>query len=322
MKFHLSRSEPLRTLKENLDFYQEHEMNVEIRLTDAEFNREIPVRELEALEEELRERKIGVFCHLPFHGLHLSCPDPRVMTYSREVLMEGLEIGGILGCRVAVLHSGFSNHVRPNQIEEWKERLIVSLREMVTAAEEEEIVLAIENAYEPDAQVLEQVLSAINSPWLRFCVDLGHAACFSRMAPEEWIYAFKDHLISLHVHDNEGMEDEHLACGRGVVGYDQVFQACKEIDVSCNVTLEVGNDDIGPSIEHLKEVGFEFVKGPVPLERILPTLEETEVEAEEQKEQGAAQEHKEQDASQETAPETAPENAPESIPAKAPEKTS
>jgi len=274
VKFYLSRSEPLRTLKDHLDFYQEHGMNVEIRLTDAEFNREIPVRELEALEEQLRERKIGAFCHLPFHGLHLSCPDPRVMTYSREVLLEGLEIGGILGCKVAVLHSGFSNHVRPNQTEGWKERLIGSLREVVQAAEEEEIVLAIENAYEPDAQVLEEVISAVNSPWLRFCVDLGHAACFSRMAPEEWILTFKERIISLHVHDNEGLEDEHLACGRGVVGYDQVFEACKEIDLSCNVTLEVPDEEVFPSIEHLKEMGFEFVRGAVPLIEILPTLRE------------------------------------------------
>jgi sugar phosphate isomerase/epimerase len=276
LKFHLSRSEPLRTLKDNLDWYQQNGVNVEIRLTDAEYNREVPVRELESLEQELRRRNIGAFCHLPFHGLHLSCPDPRVMTYSREVLMEGLEIGTILGCKVAVLHSGFSNHVRPAAIQEWKDRLITSLRDLVTLAEDEEIVLAIENAYEPDATVLQEVMDAIGSPWLRFCVDLGHAACFSRMAPEEWIHAFKDHLISLHVHDNEGMEDDHLACGRGVVGYDQVFQAVKEIDASCNITLEVGEDDLQPSIDHLKEVGFEFEKGETPAQEILPSLREAE----------------------------------------------
>lgn len=276
MKFRLSRSEPLRTLKPNLASYQENGWNVEIRLTDAEYNREVPVRELEELERELRDRHISALCHLPFHGLHLSCPDPRVMAYSREVLSEGLEIGTILGCKVAVLHSGFSNHVRPVHIESWKERLVASLKDMVKVAEDEEIVLAIENAYEPDATVLQQVLEEVGSPWLRFCVDLGHAACFSRMAPEEWIFAFRDHLISLHVHDNEGMEDEHLACGSGVVGYDTVFEACKEIDASCNVTLEVSDEDIPASLEHLRACGFEFEKGEIPASEILPSLKEAE----------------------------------------------
>lgn len=247
-------------------------MNAEIRLTDAEYNREVAVRELEELERELRERKISAFCHLPFHGLHLSCPDPRVMEYSREVLMEGLEIGTILGCKVAILHSGFSNHVRPVHIETWKERLVTSLKDLSTQAEDEEIVLAIENAYEPDATVLKEVIDAVGSPWLKFCVDLGHAACFSRMAPEEWIYEFKDHLISIHVHDNEGMEDEHLACGQGVVGYDVVAQALKETGVSCNITLEVSDEDVLPSIEHLKAVGLEFERGEIPETEILPSL--------------------------------------------------
>jgi sugar phosphate isomerase/epimerase len=276
LKFRLSRSEPLRTLKGNLGFYQEHGMNVEIRLTDAEYNREVPVRELEALERDLTKLGISRFCHLPFHGLHLSCADPRVMSYSREVLMEGLEIGTILGCKVAILHSGFSNHVRPAHIETWKERLTQTLRELVAQAEDEEIVLAIENAYEPDATVLKEVMEVINSPWLRFCVDLGHAACFSRMAPEEWIHLFKDHLISLHVHDNEGLEDEHLACGRGVVGYDQVYQALTEIDASCTIVLEVSDEDIAPSIEHLNEVGFVFEKGEIPDSELLPSLKEAE----------------------------------------------
>ena len=81
-----------------------------------------------------RGRKISAFCHLPFHGLNLSCPDSRVMEYSREVIKEGLEIGIILGCKVAILHTGFSSQIRPRQVEAWKSRFIESMKELVTAA--------------------------------------------------------------------------------------------------------------------------------------------------------------------------------------------
>ncbi len=258
------KSEPLRTLRDNLAYLEQNRCSVDVRLTDAEYNREVHPLELEKLAAELKSRKISAFCHLPHHGLHLSCPDPRVMEYSREVIQEGLEIGTILGCRVAVLYSGFSNHVRPAHIPEWRERLVGSLRELVTQAEDEEIILALENAYDPDATVLREVVDEIASPWLRFSADLGRAACFSRMAPEEWILAFKERIIMISCHDNEGMEDDHLACGRGVVGYDQVFLALQEADVSCVVNLDVAHEDLDESISHLESVGFVFERGEIP----------------------------------------------------------
>ena len=265
------KSEPLRSLQESLAYFQENRFNVDVRLTDAEFNREIHPKDLERIAAELKEREITAFCHLPHHGLALSCPDPRVMTYSREVIMEGMEIGTILGCKVAILYSGFSNHVRPAHVPEWKVRLIESLRDLVAIAEDEEIVLAIENAYEPDATVLREVVDEIASPWLRISVDLGRAACFSRMAPEEWIHGFKERIIALSCHDNEGMEDDHLACGRGVVGYDQVFLALQEAGIDhCTINLDVAREEVEESIGHLESVGFEFERGPIPETEILP----------------------------------------------------
>lgn len=271
MKFRLMKSEPLRSLEESLDYFQQNRFNIDVRLTDAEFNREIHPKVLEKIAEELKERDITAYCHLPHHGLHLSCPDPRVMAYSREVVMEGLEIGTILGCKVAILYSGFSNHVRPAHVAEWKERLIVSLRDLVAFAEDEEIVLAIENAYEPDAALLAEVVDQIGSPWLRISVDLGRAACFSRMAPEEWIHGFKERIMAISCHDNEGMEDDHLACGRGVVGYDQVFAAIQEAGLDhVTVNLDVNREDVEESIAHLESVGFVFERGPIPEGEILP----------------------------------------------------
>lgn len=282
MKFRIARSEPLRTLKQSLPFYRESRFNVDVHLTDAEFNRQIAVRDLEEMERDLREMKISALCHLPHHGLHLSCPDPRVMEYSREMITEGLEIGTILGCKIAVLRSGFSNHVRPKDIPDWKARLIDSMQELAAQAEDEEIVLALENAYEPDGEVLLEVMQTVNSPWLRFAVDLGKAACFSRMAPEEWIHTFRDWIIALNFHDNEGLEDEHLACGRGVVGYEEVYSALVSEGISCNVSLDVAPEDVEPSMEHLREVGFEFVTEEIPDVEIFPGVAEAEARLEAQ----------------------------------------
>ncbi|MCA9726509.1 MAG: sugar phosphate isomerase/epimerase [Candidatus Eisenbacteria bacterium] len=273
MKFWLSRSEHLSTLKEALPFCEEHGMNVTVRLTDADHNREVSVRELENIEREMRDRKITPFCFLPYHGLALSCPDSRVMTYSREVLLEGLEIGTILGARVAILQTGFSNHIRPNMVQEWKERFIGAMKDLVSVAEDEEVVLALKNSFEPDTDLLLEILETVNSPWLRFCVDVGHAACFSRVSPEEWVPVFKDYLICCNFHDNTGMEDEHLACGGGYVPFDGVFETLKQLSTDVHITLDVAPELIPASVDHLTGIGFEFEKGPIAADQFLPAYD-------------------------------------------------
>jgi simple sugar transport system permease protein len=108
---------------------------------------------------------------------------------------------------------------------------------------------------------------------LRFCVDVGHAACFSRVSPEEWIPVFKDYLICCNFHDNQGLEDEHLACGRGYVPFDVVLEELKQTDAEVLITLDVAPEDIPASVDHLVNCGFEFEKGALPDEQFIPVYD-------------------------------------------------
>ncbi len=263
MKYRLHRQKTLNTaslptLPGILPGLREAGFGLDLMLSDTEFNREVSFKDLENLRRELSDESVAVSCHLPYLDLHFGSIDPKVHEYAKDCLQFGLEMAGDLRARVAVLHAGFSNHIPPKRRGEWRERLLESLQELVRGAEEEEIILALENTYEPDGEVLRDIFETVNSPWLRFCADLGHAACFSRMAPEEWIESFKDRIVMMHFHDNDGQDDLHQACGQGVVGYEPVFEALTAANLSCAITLEVGDEDWEPSIEHLKQIGFEF----------------------------------------------------------------
>lgn len=269
MKYRLHRqktlnAESLATLSGILPGLREAGLGLDLMLSDTEFNRDIPFKELETLRRDLGEEKTPVSCHLPYIDLHFGSRDRQVHEYARDCLQEGLEIAAVLRARIAVLHVGFSNHIPPSRVGEWKDRFVEGIREIVSNAEEEEIILALENTYESDGTILREILDAVDSPWLRFCADLGHAACFSRMAPEEWIESFKDRLVLLHFHDNDGLDDQHAACGEGVVGYDQVYEALKTADISCPVVLEVSEEAWDPSVEHIKQIGFEIGEVPDP----------------------------------------------------------
>ena len=257
--FPLSYPVQLARLRESLPFLREHGLNAEVDLADTTYNGEVAIRDLERLAIELRRNKTKVIAHLPHHDLKLASHDKAILLHSMEAIQEGLEIGKILGARIAIFHSGFSNHVRPDEIDWWVEQSVTSLQELVARAQEEEVIVALRNTWESDEQVLVRLFEAIDSPWFRFCCDVGHAACFSQFAPEEWIVQFRERLVNLHFHDNDGAVDLHQACGSGVVGFDVMYETIREqLSEPVNVTLRVSREDLIASIQHLEECGFQF----------------------------------------------------------------
>jgi sugar phosphate isomerase/epimerase len=255
----------LPALRDTFSTLREAGLGLDLMLSDTAFNREVPFRELENLRRDLAdEGGLPISCHLPYIDLHLGSRDSKVAEFSRDSLSEGLEIASVLRAQIAVVHVGFSNHIPPRRVDGWRDLFVERITELASTAEAEDIVLALENTYESDASVLSSILETVNSPFLRFCPDLGHAACFSRMAPEEWIDQFKTRIVIMHFHDNDGLDDLHQTCGEGVVDYEPVFQACKVADLSCPIVLEVPEDAWDPSIDHLKRIGFEFGEVPAP----------------------------------------------------------
>lgn len=50
-----------------------------------------------------------------------------------------------------------------------------------------------------------------------------------RYDPAAALRTAASHLISLHIHDNSGVADEHLLPGRGVIDWRQVLAALREV---------------------------------------------------------------------------------------------
>jgi sugar phosphate isomerase/epimerase len=250
---------PLALLRERIPFLLDHGLNVEVDLSDTTYNSEVQIRDLERLAIELRRSKIKVIAGLPHYDLKLASRDRMILQHSMDALQEGLEIGKILGGRIAIFRSGFSNHVRPQDVDGWVEKCIEGLEDLVSRAQEEEVIVALQNTWESDEQVIVRLFDAVDSPWFRFCADLGMAACFSQFAPEDWVVQFRERIAHMRFHDNNGMVDTHLACGQGVVGYDLVAEtAYQELTEPVHITLDVAEHDLVPSIEHLRSVGFRF----------------------------------------------------------------
>jgi sugar phosphate isomerase/epimerase len=69
------------------------------------------------------------------------------------------------------------------------------------------------------------------------CLDLGHAHI--TVGVREAITAFGDRIASLHVHDNQGMKDEHLWPGDGTIDWNALREALRGLKSEPAGVLEI-----------------------------------------------------------------------------------
>jgi sugar phosphate isomerase/epimerase len=131
---------------------------------------------------------------------------------------------------VAVLHP--SSGINPPPISD------IGMHRMRTLSERAEkhgVRIAVENVR--NTHVLTYILDSIDSPALGLCYDSGHDFIWSP-APYELLKKYRDRIFAVHLHDNMGQNDDHLAPGMGRINWD-VVRAGIENSVYCGAyTLE------------------------------------------------------------------------------------
>jgi sugar phosphate isomerase/epimerase len=117
-------------------------------------------------------------------------------------------------------------------------------------------VLMLENVYEHYPDDLLILLEQLNNNRIGFCLDVGHQAVFSRSPLKQWIDTLGDHLKQLHLHDNFGESDDHLALGSGNIDFQEILLRVKHLNHKpMAVTIEPHKkEDLLPSLEYLKKV--------------------------------------------------------------------
>jgi len=148
------------------------------------------------------------------------------------------ELRGIasLGIPVGVAHVTWG-HSRPAGHRE------LGLRRYVRAAEAAEkygVKLALENSVYPE--YVRFLLDNLHSPAVGFCFDSGHECAFS---PEEnYLDSYADRLFAMHLHDNNGKDDQHSIPLTGKVEWNRVLSQLKRAPLFQNtLTLECHASD-------------------------------------------------------------------------------
>ena len=98
--------------------------------------------------------------------------------------------------------------------------------------------MALENIFEEDPRTLRDLLSALDSPWLGHCFDVGHWNLFAKVSQARWFEVLGPRMVHLHLHDNRGEGDDHLPVGAGRIDFNGLFTLVRDLSQTPSMTLE------------------------------------------------------------------------------------
>jgi len=140
-----------------------------------------------------------------------------------------IDISDALGAGVNVLHIGNHSYEDACRI----------LEPVCRYAVEKNVEIALENTKGlEDMEFILKLARTVDVPNLGICVDTGHANLRGLGAPRAIRMAGKL-LLTTHLQDNLGQRDDHMPPGMGVIDWEDVFRALKEIGYERTLMLEL-----------------------------------------------------------------------------------
>ncbi|HYG77979.1 MAG TPA: sugar phosphate isomerase/epimerase family protein [Planctomycetota bacterium] len=206
--------------------------------------------------------------HGPYDNLDPAAWDPQVQAVSRGRYLHAMQIADQIGARIIVFHNWYFPTLRYHHgLPRWLDRRIPVWQDLARSAEKFGVTLVLENVWEPDPAPQIALIDAVNSPFVRACLDTGHAN-MTALNPAvhdgtkqpgwgvgDWIDQLGERLVYVHAHNNSGAHDDHWAFGKGTLDIAPVLRKLAAMKCPPRVCLELRNfEDQLSSLKLIDEV--------------------------------------------------------------------
>ena len=233
--------------------------------------------------------------HAPHRTIDgFGCPIPGSETHFFETARKALRTAAELGAKTITFHCARTRLVKKMEplsgpIEEVnlsgaKSRILHELEILLPDAEKCQVVIALENLFLPSstADFLNSVIEEFPHPFLGLNYDSGHALLLERQPGKmpsdiaEWIQigwaddkvvfqsdqlnGMLKHVVTAHLHDNHGKEDEHAMPGDGIADWPHIIQRLKTAPRLLSLQSEVSSkkymENPGCQVKAFQSAGF------------------------------------------------------------------
>jgi sugar phosphate isomerase/epimerase len=190
-------------------------------------------RELERFPADVMERLLAlrrggtkITIHAPFVDMSPGGDDIAMRQATLRRLEQTAELADRLSATAIVVHPGWDRPRYRNDDDGYVERAADTWRRFVAATAPGGALVALENIFETTPELLRRVIDAVDHPRFGHCFDVGHYNLFAKeVGVERWLAVMGDKLFELHLHNNDGTDDQHRGMASGTFDFDRLFAA-------------------------------------------------------------------------------------------------
>lgn len=208
------------------------------------------------IADQLHKSGLTITFHAPFIDLSPGSLDPKIRAITQDRFEQILQLIPLFKPKTVICHTGYDEKRYGFIRDIWIENSLKMWSWLSKRVQNEGARLLLENVYEHNPDDILVLLENLGNKKAGFCLDIGHQAAFSRTPLETWLEVLGSYLDQLHLHDNFGKRDEHLAMGKGNIDFPLLFSRLFTIKRKPPIiTLEPHSEqEFLPSLEYLEKI--------------------------------------------------------------------
>ena len=175
---------------------------------------------------------------------------PKLREERAEIMRRSIRMTAKIGCKYWVIHPVFPFGNSDFALDKFWQINEAFFKELVPYAKEYGVTVCFENMpmkkmFITTERSLE-FIHKIGMDNMMLCLDTGHEAVFGLSVGDAVRRAGKD-LAVLHIHDNDGLRDQHWLPMTGIIDFKDFYKALKEIEFDGVFSLETGVGGLFPN---------------------------------------------------------------------------
>lgn len=234
------------TLEETLEFIEN------LGIDYAELVHQFPSENIDA--DILESYNLKYSIHSPFMDVNIAALQDKSRLNSIKQIKDSIDLANKINAEAVVIHPGLAPFLANKYfLDKVYERANNSIKELGEYGRDLGVLATIENMPTFDGMLynnMEDLHNLLTSLDMSMTLDIGHAN-HSGYSPDQMIF---DSIKHIHIHDNFGDEDAHLALGEGSIELKYIVNSLEEKNYDGIYIIEVNNyDSIKKSYEYMKK---------------------------------------------------------------------
>jgi sugar phosphate isomerase/epimerase len=191
-------------------------------VSDGEHHLPLVMRRLEALAPSYN---VKFSIHAPISDVNIAALSERMRESAVMETIAAMEHAIQLNANTVTFHPGYQSMVVPDLKDKSAEKAKRSIRTIDRLMKEFSLTACVENM--PSFKFMlgrtaKEMFDLVDGTDMRICFDIGHANTMSQI--DEMIDLLGDRIKNIHIHDNNGENDDHMTIGDGNIDFPAVLK--------------------------------------------------------------------------------------------------